>query len=72
MNKKDRKSIEAALDKDPSCYVLITCGRPLEESGQMDIEMSYSGDPALVSYLVESAQQILVEQDYEQVQLGVY
>lgn len=69
MNIKDRKGIEKALDKDPSCYVLITCSQPLE-SGQMNVEMTYSGDPALIAYLVENAQQIIGEQEYEQVQLG--
>ena len=36
-------------------YVLVTC-RPTTQSGQMEVEMSYEGDPDLASYLVNGAQ----------------
>ncbi len=39
---------------DHQCYVLITCKEPSQD-GQMQVEMSYGGDPMLAAYLVESA-----------------
>lgn len=35
-------------------YVLITC-KHAERSGSMEVEMTYEGDVALASYLVEGA-----------------
>lgn len=55
MNKRSRKHLQEVLDKDPSCYVLITCGQPSED-GQMQVEMTYQGDASLASYLIQGAQ----------------
>jgi len=55
MNKKSRQHLQQALDKNPSCYVLITCGEPTED-GQMQVEMTYQGDATLASYLLQGAQ----------------
>lgn len=41
-----------------ACYVLITCGAPSEE-GEMEVEMTYEGDHALASYLIDHAHQIM-------------
>ena len=40
---------------DSSSYVLITCGEPSRD-GNMDVEMSYKGDPDLISYLIRDAE----------------
>lgn len=37
------------------CYVLIKCKEP-NEKGDMQVEMTYEGDPVLASYLIETAQ----------------
>lgn len=55
MNKKSRKHLQEVLDKDPSCYVLITCGKPSPD-GNMQVEMTYQGDTSLASYLIQGAQ----------------
>jgi hypothetical protein len=55
MNKNSRKHLQEVLDKDLSCYVLITCGQPSED-GQMQVEMTYQGDAALAAYLLQGAQ----------------
>ena len=55
MKKNSRKHLQEVLDKDPSCYVLITCGQPSED-GQMQVEMTYQGDTALAAYLLQGAQ----------------
>lgn len=61
------ESITHMLDKEAKdvlekhiCYVLITCGEP-NEAGEMKVEMTYEGDKALASYLIESAQGLLSE-----------
>lgn len=40
--------------RDKACYVLITCDRA-KESGEMEVEMSYEGDPLLAQYLLDGA-----------------
>jgi hypothetical protein len=45
---------EEKSDKE-ICYVLIKCKEP-NEKGDMQVEMTYEGDPILASYLIESAQ----------------
>lgn len=64
MNKRSRKHLQEVLDKDPSCYVLITCGQPSED-GQMQVEMTYQGDATLASYLIQGAQ-LFIDQEEEQ------
>jgi len=55
MRKTSRMHLQEVLDKNPSCYVLITCGQPSED-GQMQVEMTYQGEAALASYLLQGAQ----------------
>jgi len=55
MNKTSRKQLQKALDKNMSCYVLITCGEPSED-GQMEVEMTYEGSSRLAAYLLHGAQ----------------
>ena len=64
MNKSSRKHLQEALNKNPSCYVLITCGQPSED-GQMQVEMTYQGEPALAAYLLQGAQ-LFIDQEEEQ------
>ncbi|WP_049767152.1 hypothetical protein [Waddlia chondrophila] len=56
------KDIREKLAKKHACYVLVTCGQPSEE-GKINVEMSYEGDPALASFLLQGAQEYLMEQD---------
>jgi hypothetical protein len=58
MSKSCGKHLKEALDKNPSCYVLITCGQPSED-GQMQVEMTYQGDAALAAYLLQGAQSFI-------------
>lgn len=55
MNNRCRQHLQEALDKNPSCYVLITCGEP-SPNGEMQVEMTYQGDATLASYLIQGAQ----------------
>lgn len=54
------KSVKERLAKNHACYILVTCDGP-QENGQMQVEMSYQGDPALASYLLIGAQNIIDE-----------
>lgn len=47
---------------DLSCYVTISCGKPSLE-GNMEVQMSYEGDPILVRYLLETGLQSLEDSD---------
>lgn len=47
--------VHKILVKQNSSYVLIVCSEPSAE-GKMEVQMTYEGDPALASYLIESAQ----------------
>jgi hypothetical protein len=62
MKKKSRQHLQEALDKNPACYVLITCGQPSED-GQMQVEMTYEGDAMLASYLIQGAQSFIDEEE---------
>ncbi|MCB1136126.1 MAG: hypothetical protein KDK78_07655, partial [Chlamydiia bacterium] len=37
-----------------ACYVVITCDEP-SEGGNMQVEMTYEGDPTLAAFLLDSA-----------------
>lgn len=64
MNKEGREHLRKALDKNLSCYVLITCEEP-SENGEMPIEMTYQGEETLVSYLLQGAQ-LHIDQEEEE------
>lgn len=64
MDSSDRKRVQKVLDKEACCYVLITCGEPSED-GEMNVEMTYQGDPATASYLLQGAQ-FYIDQEEEQ------
>lgn len=74
MNHKSVKSFESDEEtlheelseslKSQAGYILITCGQP-SESGQMNVEMSYGGNPDLVHMLLEGAQELLSEEEEE-------
>jgi hypothetical protein len=55
-----KKSAQKAPVEKHICYVLIACGEP-SENGEMEVEMTYEGDKALASYLLQSAQGLLEE-----------
>ena len=55
-----KQLVEQLLEKH-ACYVLVTCSEPCDE-GQMQVEMSYQGDPTLAAYLLEGAQRYIDEQ----------
>jgi hypothetical protein len=58
------KLLRKALNKNPACYVLITCGEPSED-GQMQVEMTYQGDAVLASYLLQGAQSFIDQEGEE-------
>ncbi|MBN2479791.1 MAG: hypothetical protein JXA94_06150 [Parachlamydiales bacterium] len=57
LKKYSKDKIKKHLKKGNKSYVLITCSYP-NEKGKMQVEMDYSGDEDLASYLIESAQNI--------------
>jgi hypothetical protein len=62
MNCSDRKRIKEKLAKDHICYVLITCAES-SDKGEMEVEMTYEGDTALASYLLQGAQNLMEDQE---------
>lgn len=64
MNRADQKRIREKLAKDSVCYVLITCREPTDD-GHMQVELTYEGDAALASYLLQGAQTFIDEQEDE-------
>lgn len=62
MENEAHKRIKKLLAKEYAGFVLITCKTP-SASGQMQVEMSYEGDPVLASYLLEGAQGYLDEEE---------
>jgi hypothetical protein len=58
------KDIRDLLAKKHACYVLITCDSPTVE-GKMNVEMSYEGDPALASYLLQGALEYIDDHEQE-------
>jgi hypothetical protein len=42
------------LAKEHSCFILITCDNKSSD-GNMNVNMTYEGDPALASYLLDGA-----------------
>lgn len=62
MKHRGLKEVQEVLKNNPSCYILIACGQPSED-GQMQVKMTYSGELALVSYLIRDAQCFLDEEE---------
>lgn len=58
--------LQEVLEQNPSCYVLITCGQPSDD-GKMQVEMTYQGDVALASYLLEGAQYYMNREEIQEV-----
>ena len=56
------QQIKGLLKDDHLSYVLVTCKKAFIHD-QMEVEMSYIGDPVLACYLVEDAQGHL-QQDF--------
>jgi hypothetical protein len=62
MKEDNQKRVKKNLNKNHACYLLITCDKPSED-GNMQVEMTYEGDVALASYLLQGAQSIIDEQE---------
>lgn len=62
MENEVHKKVKKLLAKDYAGFVLITCKNP-KNNGQMQVEMSYEGDPVLAAYLLEGAQGYLDEEE---------
>ncbi|WP_041468063.1 hypothetical protein [Chlamydia felis] len=46
------------FSEDVSAYVLVACGHASSD-GKITVEMTYEGDPAVISYLLTKAQDSL-------------
>lgn len=64
MKHNDMDRIKEVLAKRHACYVLITCDTPTAD-GSMEVEMTYEGDAALASYLLQGAQDMMNGQEQE-------
>lgn len=62
MKRDVQDRIKKTLAKNHACYVLITCDQP-SIGGNMEVQMSYEGDAALASYLLQGAQTIIDEDE---------
>lgn len=47
--------IKEKLGDSVACYVLITCNEP-NPDGEMNVELTYEGDPLLAEFLIHGAQ----------------
>ncbi len=54
MRHENYKEFMELLAKEHACFILITCDNETKD-GNMNVNMSYEGDPALASYLLEGA-----------------
>ncbi len=54
MRHENYKELMELLAKEHSCFILITCDNETKD-GNMNVNMSYEGDPVLASYLLEGA-----------------
>lgn len=59
--------IKEEVGEDVHSYVFITCEEE-DSNGNIQVKMTYQGDPILVSYLLETAQKKL-EQDFQELNL---
>lgn len=55
MKKSIHEEIREKIGDNTACYVLITCDQP-SNSGDMNVELSYDGDPVLAEFLIHGAQ----------------
>ena len=53
------------LAKDHACYVLLTCDEA-DDTGKLNVELAYDGDPVLAAYLLEGAQSFVDDQVTEE------
>lgn len=63
MKRDEQERIKKTLAKNHACYVLITCDDPSDD-GEIEVEMSYEGDAALASYLLQGAKDIMDESEF--------
>lgn len=61
---KMHQKVHKALGEKHACYVLITCGEP-NGQGKMEVEMTYEGDETLAAFLIESAHNVILENQGE-------
>ncbi len=54
------------LSKEHASYILITCDKAGTD-GRMQVQMSYEGDPDLVSCLIDGAKDV-ISQEQDEVQ----
>ncbi|KAF3362131.1 Uncharacterized protein PHSC3_001443 [Chlamydiales bacterium STE3] len=66
-NRNPHKEFEKTFSKNHAGYVLITCENPSDD-GNMHVEMTYGGSPALVNILIHGAQVHLEEQPNEDIE----
>jgi hypothetical protein len=59
MHAMAHKGIEKFLKKTQG-YVLLTCSKP-DDKGDMQVEMSFDGDPDLLLYLLDGAKERIDE-----------
>lgn len=64
-SRNPHKEFEKIFSKKHAGYVLITCGIPSED-GNMQVEMTYGGSPALANILINGAQEVLEEEHLEE------
>ncbi len=57
---KPTEEIKKALDERHASYVLITC-TDTSENGEMEVQMHFKGEDALLSLMLDNASQIFEE-----------
>ncbi len=49
-----KEHLEELCKEDKACYIVLSCGTP-DADGNMDVKMTYDGDPVLAAYLLQNA-----------------
>lgn len=62
MKQDPHAMLKRSLRKNYACHVLITCENP-DDEGEMRVRMTFEGDQALASYLLEGAQFHMMEHE---------
>lgn len=63
MNKNIHEEIREKISNKIACYVLITCEEP-SPNGEMNVELTYDGDPVLAEFLIQGAQNYFDEPQF--------
>ncbi|SCA59103.1 Uncharacterized protein AB751O23_DG_00020 [Chlamydiales bacterium SCGC AB-751-O23] len=63
MKEEIMENLKGLSLKNKACYIVISCEQP-QQNGNLEVQMNYEGDETLASYLLESAQNYLEQEQH--------